>query len=150
MAARIVGSVVLAIVVIASWALGIGALTAQEPAESTGWLPPLTSDGQPDIQGIWGSADSGMFSLNIEPRDHLVSFGMPQSGGFIQSSSGHVQMPSAKTTLVVDPPSGILPHQPWALERRNSVMRSYVNPDPWQMDGQTPGWPNGVPRKSRL
>ena len=147
MTARIVCSVVLAaVLVLASWASGIGALTAQQPAESSDWIPPRTSDGQPDIQGVWGSADSGSFSLNIEPRDHLDSLGMPQSGGFIQSSSGFVQGRSAKNTLVVDPPSGILPHQPWALERRNSVMRGYVTPDPWQMDGQTPGWPNGVPR----
>ena len=143
----IVGSVVLAMMlVVASWASGIGALTAQEPVESVEWTPPRTPDGQPDIQGVWGSADSGSFSLNIEPREHLESQGMPRSAGFIQSSSGFVQGRSAKLTLVVDPPSGILPYQPWALERRNSVMRNYVSPEPWQMDGQTPGWPNGVPR----
>ena len=145
MTARVVGSVVLTLVlVLASWASGIGSLTAQEPAESTEW-PPRTPDGQPDIQGVWGSADSGNFSLAIEPRAHLQSLGMPQSGGLIQSSSGHVQR-AEKLTLVVDPPSGILPHQPWALERRNSVMVGYTNPEPWQIDPQTRGWPNGVPR----
>ena len=98
-------------------------------------------------RGVWGSFDSGRFSLNIEPTEHLRSIGMPQSGGRSVSNSGAVQeVLSGKPTLVVDPPSGILPHQAWALERRNSVMRGYVTPEPWQMDGQTPGWPNGVPR----
>ena len=118
----------------------------KEPEQPGEW-PPRTADGQPDIQGVWGSFDSGRFSLNIEPTEHLRSIGMPQSGGRSVSSSGAVQeVLSGKRTLVVDPPSGILPHQPWALERRNSVMRGYVTPEPWQMDGQTPGWPNGVPR----
>ena len=149
MTTRIVGSVVLAMVlVVASWASGIGALTAQELAESVEWTPPRTPDGQPDIQGVWGSADSGAFSKQIEPVAHLESLGMPRSSGFSQSNSGRSSLVrrSPKLTLVVDPPNGILPHQPWALERRNSVMRGYVSPEPWQMDTQTPGWPNGVPR----
>ena len=136
MAKRVVWSAVLCV------ALVVGSLVAQEPA----WQPARTPDEQPDIQGVWGSADSGMFSLNIEPTAHLRSLGMPSIGGQVVSASGAVQMPSGKQTLVVDPPSGILPHQPWALERRNSVMVSYVSPEPWQMDTQTPGWPNGVPR----
>ena len=148
MTTRVLGCAVLtvALVVAASWVWGIGSSAAQEnPAASTEW-PPRTADGHPDIQGVWGSADGGGFSWHIEPEAHLLSLDMPQERGLIQSASGSVQSPGEKLTLVVDPPSGILPYQPWALERRNSVLMGHLHPEPWQIDPQTRGWPNGVPR----
>ena len=150
MITRVIGCAVLTVgVVIASlWATGFGASAAQErPAGPTEW-PPRTADGQPDIQGVWGSADTGIFSLAIEPRSHLLSIGMPTRGLPGQSPSGTIVRPNRKPTIVVDPPTGILPHQPWALERRNSVMKGFVRPKPWQIDPQTRGWPNGVPREN--
>ena len=142
-----IGGIMLAIVLImAGWA-AVGSLIAQEPTEATTWEPPRTPDGQPNIQGVWGSADSGRYSLNMEPVEHLWFLGMPQGPRRSVSRSGAVTQTSlGRPTIVVDPPSGILPHQPWALERRNSVMRDFVSPAPWQMDTQTPGWPNGIPR----
>ena len=110
------------------------------------WQPAQTPDGQPDIQGVWGSADTGMFSLNIEPGAHLRTLDMPQGTGRIVSDQGDTFEMPTKRTIVIDPPNGVLPHQPWALARGNNVMRDYVNPELWQMDGQTPGWTNGVPR----
>ena len=146
MTKRGVGAVVLAVAcVLTLWGLGLNAVRAQESAESPAWQPPRTPDGQPDIQGVWGSADTGMFSLQMEPVAHLRTLGMPQAGFIVSNQNDEFQMPS-KSTIVVDPPTGVLPHQPWALERRNSVMRGYVSPEPWQMDTQTPGWPNGIPR----
>ena len=137
---KVVSYVVLGVSVVA------GSLVAQEPGDSTTWQAARTPDGQPDIQGVWGSADGGMFSLQLEPVAHLRTLGLPQPSGPIVSDQGDVFVMPTKTTIVVDPPSGVLPHQPWALERRNSVMREYVSPAPWQMDTQTPGWPNGIPR----
>ena len=130
-----------------SLALVVGSLVAQESADSPAWQPLRTPDGQPDIQGVWASADTGMFSLNIEPSAHLRTLGLPQRtspGGGARAQSPCPR--PTKSTIVVDPPSGILPHQPWALERRNSVMRDYRAPEPWQIDPQTRAWPNGVPR----
>ena len=146
MTKRGVGAVALAVAcVLTLWGLGLNAVRAQESAESPAWQPPRTPDGQPNIQGVWGSADTGMFSLQMEPVAHLRTLGMPQAGFIVSNQHDEFQMPS-KSTIVVDPPTGVLPHQPWALERRNSVMRGYVSPEPWQMDTQTPGWPNGIPR----
>ena len=155
MTVRSVGSVVLTVVlVLASWASGIRSQTAQEPAESSDW-PPGTLDGQPDIQGVWGSDDTGIYSLNIEPLPHLISNGMPGRGGSGTSPSGEGEAFGEQflaygkgRSIVIDPPTGILPHRPWALERRNSVMKDFIRPAPWQVDPQTRGWPNGIPREN--
>ena len=113
------------------------------------WTPPRTADGQPDIQGVWGNAEIGTWTVHYEPASYLRSLGMPPLGGFAQSNSGPIAVPTMKIreTPIVDPPDAILPYQPWALERRNSVMKDYLEPDPWQMDTQTPGWPTGIVRK---
>lgn len=103
------------------------------PIERTG--PPKTPDGQPDIQGLWANG-TAIFSLNIEPPSHLQKYGTPLAGGQF----------GVNRTIVVNPPDGILPLLPWALERRNTVMAEYKAPSPALMDPQTRGWPDGVPR----
>lgn len=150
-----------------SWAPHMGSLAAQakKPAASTRaavpkvqspkskadqW-PPRTSDGQPDIHGVWGSAIAGTFTVNVEPTSYLRSIGMPPLPSGIQSAAGSTPVPflmKLPKAAVIDPPSGILPYQPWALERRNSVMKDYPHPAPWQIDTQTRGWPSGVPREN--
>ena len=42
----------------------------------------------------------------------------------------------------------ILPYQPWAKARRDAVMMDYLHPSPSEIDSQTRGWPNGVPREN--
>ena len=113
MTKRGVGAVALAVAcVLTLWGLGLNAVRAQESAESPAWQPPRTPDGQPNIQGVWGSADTGMFSLQMEPVAHLRTLGMPQAGFIVSNQHDEFQMPS-KSTIVVDPPTGVLPHQPW-------------------------------------
>jgi hypothetical protein len=111
---------------------------------------PRTVNGQPDISGIWGSGWAGAWTVNLEPGDYLRKIGMPRIPPGIQSNSGDVPMPLKRPpkAAVIDPPTGILPYQPWALERRNSVMKDFPNPQPWQIDTQTRGWPSGVPREN--
>src|SRR5215831_6681540 len=115
---RILGSIVLAGVVFA-----VLAAAGKD-------RPPRTSDGQPDIQGMWASATHGIYSLNYESLPHLQALGMPGIPGQITSTPGSPPPDSALLayfkggSIVVDPADGILPFQPWALERRNSVMRS--------------------------
>jgi hypothetical protein len=96
---------------------------------------PRTADGRPDIQGLWANG-TAIFSLNIEPPSHLQTLGAPVAAGAL----------GVNRTIVVEPRDGILPLQPWALERRNRVMAEYRAPSPALMDPQTRGWSNGVPR----
>ena len=139
---------VVAAVLAFAWPLAIDSLAQPATPGSSEW-PTLTADGQPDIQGVWGNAEIGTWTVNYEPPSYLGPIGMPALGGFIQSNSGPIAPPSMqpRETPIVDPPDAILPYQPWALERRNSVMTGYLDPEPWQMDTQTPGWPTGIVRK---
>lgn len=156
MTTRFFGFVVLTITlgVAETWVIDGGSPAAQvkKPAgdsqdkKSTGdrrW-PPRTPDGQPNVQGVWGNPDGGIFTHALEPFDYLEGLGKPP----IPGRPGRVapRTPPRKTTYIVDPTNGILPHQPWALERRNSVMRHYQRPELWQVDPETLGWPGGIPR----
>ncbi|MBI3049947.1 MAG: hypothetical protein HYY76_16730 [Acidobacteria bacterium] len=69
--------------------------------------PPRTPDGTPDLRGVWSRAR--VSSHNVE--EHLASFGDP--GG---------------VSMVVDPPDGKIPYQPWARAQRDSNHHTYVDP----------------------
>src|SRR5262245_23818166 len=130
---------------------------AKPKAAAPDAFPPRTPDGQPNITGVWGSIDTGIYSLNWESLNHLRSLGMPAQRSGAQSAAGSPQASSSLPALVayakgkgivVDPPDGVIPYQPWALERRNNILKNYGHPEAWQVDSQTRGWPNGVPREN--
>ena len=108
---------------------------AQEPGDP--FQSARLSDGQPDIQGLWGNVLENIASLNVEPGPHLLELGAPEFEA-LRTFPG----------FVFDPPDGVLPHQPWALERRNQAMKEFLAPSPALMDPQTRGWPNGIPREN--
>ena len=65
-----------------------------------------TTDGRPDMTGIWNPSRGAM---DIE--EITAQYGEYTPGGF---------SPRAKS-LVVDPPSGKIPYQPWAAEARRKI-----------------------------
>jgi hypothetical protein len=106
--------------------------------------------------GVLGEG-TGISSLNLEPMAYLVTAGMPLRrgievpGGGAEQAAPPAAAPSPGYDLrarvrIVDPPDEILPYHPWAKERRNAIMKDYRHPTPEQIDPQTRGWPNGVPR----
>ena len=100
-----------------------------EEVDDTGpvdW-PTYLPDGQPDIEGLWHYV-GGSHGLNIEELPH------PAYPGRISPS------------MIIDPPSGILPYHPWARERRDEVLANYLTPNPAQVDQRSRGWPDGLPR----
>ena len=49
--------------------------------------------------------------------------------------------------VIVDPPDGKIPYQPWALERANNLRKDYGNPSaPANMDPVSRCFMEGVPR----
>ena len=147
--------VIVALAVLSSAACGQAPSAGAGEGAASGEWPSRTPDGQPDMQGLWAS-DTGRASLNMEPLDYLRSIGMPRrQGPGPGGGTGLGPPPAANTgsgparqrgTLLLDPSDHILPYHPWAKERRDAVMKDYLHPTPEQIDPQTRGWPNGVPR----
>jgi len=70
---------------------------------------PRTADGKPDIQGIWQVRNTAAGSL----EDHGASLGIAAGRG-----------------VIVDPPDGKIPYQPWALKKRDENYNNRAKADP--------------------
>ena len=122
----------------------LAAQQAQKPAAPAAggtYVPAKLSDGQPDIQGHWGDILENIASLNVE-RGALLAPKYAAMGGRPYPSLGMFK------GFLVDPADGLIPHQPWALKRRDEAMKEFLAPSPAMMDPQTRGWPNGMPREN--
>jgi hypothetical protein len=77
-------------------------------ARAREFTPPRTPDGRPDLRGYWTRA--GVFGTdNIE--EHAPGLGDP--GG---------------KSLVVDPPDGRIPYQPWAAAAKAGYEHTHMDP----------------------
>jgi hypothetical protein len=98
---------------------------AQTPAAPV-WQPARLSDGQPDVEGVWGAVLAGAFSLTN-----------PMTGGddFAQRLGGP---PIRRPSRIVDPADGRVPYQPWAAalqEHQSSAWEHATRP--WEIDTQS-------------
>ena len=102
-------------------------------AEQT-WNPPTTVDGQPDVQGFWANDGRALATYNIEEG----------------ADETHVRLSGNRTdthSLVVDPPDGKIPYQPWARARRTDVLDNHMNLTKWEhVDPHTRCFQSGIPR----
>ena len=98
-----------------------GSAIAQAPLSAVkAWDPPRTPDGQPDIQGYWGT-DEYAGSLETGFRDPVT---VKIQGG------RRVGTPAAlaagkPVSVITDPPDGKMPYQPWAEARRREIRSRY-------------------------
>ena len=67
------------------------------------------ADGHPDLQGIWQARNTAFADL----QDHTGALGIPAGRG-----------------VVVDPPDGKIPYQPWAAEKRQENFKNRATADP--------------------
>ncbi len=74
-----------------------GAADQQSAASAEAYVPARTSDGHPDLQGVWWVWNLARY--DVEP--HSASQGVPAGPG-----------------VIVDPTDGMIPYQPWALARK--------------------------------
>ena len=102
------------------------AVAAQEPqGEAKTWTPPRLPDGHPDMQGHWDAAGT-TGSYYIEER--VADASTPWLTGV------------ATKSMIVDPPDGKVPYQPWALAQKQQNVDQYIDPF-----GNC--FPSGVPRQ---
>jgi hypothetical protein len=104
------------------------------PAEKA-FAPARTADGQPDIQGYWSQrSDITTYSIQagfVDREEHTRIGGQaPQKG-----------------RPVIDPPSGMIPYQPWAAERAKFHHAQHLRPSkPEYLDPVSRCFEEGVPR----
>jgi hypothetical protein len=77
-------------------------------AKAEGFEPPRLPDGTPDFQGYW----TRIVARNMENIEEHPE-GLDGSGG---------------KSVIVDPPDGRVPYQPWAAARKQAHFATYINP----------------------
>jgi len=122
----------------------------QAPGASA-FSPPRTPDGQPDMQGMWANAITGLGITGLEPSSYLRSVGQP-TGARRVGNAGNNPRPAMDASiangLILDPPDRILPYQPWAKAVRDEVMKKSQQPTPEYLNPLVRGWPSGIPREN--
>ena len=153
------------LVIVATLALALAASPASAQSDES-WTPPLTPDGQPDIQGVWTNFDPTPFEApdeaDIERLAPLARWfpgtneppRMPPSepqprrevSGFADGP-GSAPRNTRRRSMVVDPPSGRIPVRDEARARRDhnliNLTDSYMNHTPWERC-ITRGVPGGI------
>jgi hypothetical protein len=100
-------------------AQGRGGRRAAAPAGPFTRLP----DGKPNMQGYWETRNF-FTAWDLETHEK-AEFGVPAGKG-----------------VIVDPPDGKIPYQPWALEKKKDIVAHHMFDDP-----QAHCWLSGVPRQ---
>ena len=124
---------VTAVVAGALWSAAIASAGegGQAPA-APAYVPARTPDGQPDMQGVWNPV--GTF-YNIQDLEFQAIYQNFRSDPARRGKS-----------LIVDPPDGKIPYQPWAAEKANMVLQHHADPTPQFLDPNARCFPQGVPR----
>lgn len=116
MRVRSIGLTIASSVVATMVSFPVSGVLAQDHAASPA-APRLTTDGQPDIQGIWRAnpgGDTYDLSGNAGPRPDYVL----QGNG----------MRRPPTRRVIDPPDGKIPYQPWAAAKQKDIQDHVDSP----------------------
>lgn len=107
--------------VVASAILATLSLAVPTTAAGQSWTPSRTPDGQPDIQGIWQAghgANNAGHSLEegcCEPDHNRMQNRAADNIGLRQQ-------------IILDPPSGKIPFQPWAAGKRREHLVNLETP----------------------
>jgi len=123
----------------------------------TDWTPPLTPDGQPNIQGVWTNFDPTPFEapndIDLERLAPLAAWfpgtNRPQRPPAPTAEPQPARQPSPwgdgpgsaprntrRQSMIVDPPSGRAPLRPSAIARRNqnliNLTDGWLTHTPWE------------------
>ncbi len=109
-------TLVLFAAIVAAGLTAMGPLSAQPPAgkgkikAKAGPVKRL-ADGKPDMNGYWQTA---VFFSAFDLEEHKeATFEVPAGQG-----------------VVVDPPNGKIPYQPWAMEKKKDMVKNHLADDP--------------------
>ena len=142
-----------ALAALATLSVTSGSLVAQGGATTSAssnvapYAAPRTSDGQPDISGMWlPGALPAVETPTDEPwrgERYAASSEFSLTGGGGGGGRGGGPAPERRPA-VVDPPDGKIPLQPWAVEKRDEIIAH--QDDPKWLDNRALCLPSGTPR----
>jgi len=92
------------------WTGSVMVVAAMSLAGAQSYTPPKTAFGQPDLQGIWQVLNTSA-AFDLEP--HTATWGVPAGLG-----------------VIVDPPGGMIPYQPWAIAKKKENFQNRDAADP--------------------
>jgi hypothetical protein len=96
-----------------------GQSPAQDTSQTPAWNPPRLSDGQPDVQGMWITAQNSVFTLTPSVQDDTLPGQRPNP------------RPNAKPRpdpSRVAEPNHQIPYQPWAKEKQLLIQAHKIDP----------------------
>jgi len=86
------------------------------------WTPSVLADGQPDVQGFFGPAKQGTYSLT-DPSNggegEVIRFHQLRAEG---------KLPPQWPSRIIDPPDGQFPYQPWARAKQQYTEAHILKP----------------------
>ena len=104
-------------------------------AEGPEWTPAVTRDGQPDIQGYWGQ------------RNNVTTYSLERGDEDRREHNRITGQRAATGKPIVDPPSGLIPFQPWAAEKYRFLLSVHTGPERVEdLDPVARGFLEGTPR----
>jgi hypothetical protein len=147
----VVVAVVALALAVAAVSQGQGTGTSSDGEGAAEWTPPVTPDGQPDLQGTWTNYTATPFEV-FDPSDTPGLYAGDPDGsargtgpGFLNDTTGRKL--TKGRSLVIDPPNGRVPIMPWAEERRNyklaNIQNHWENHTTWERC-ITRGVPGGI------
>jgi hypothetical protein len=122
---RFVGSMIVVAAVVATFLVLAPIPAAGQPPRAqpetaaTTWNPPRTRDGHPDMQGYW---DGGPVNAS-----HSIEDGCCDPIHARMQSRGPERL-GLPEPIIVDPPDGRIPYQPWAAARRTEHLFNMETP----------------------
>jgi hypothetical protein len=125
-------------------AFAVGALVAAHlgGARASAQAPPagadavaMTPDGQPDIQGYWNQ------------RNNVTTYSLERGDEDRREHNRITGQRAAMGKPIVDPPSGLIPYQPWAEKKYQYLLSVHKGPTKIQdLDPVARGFMEGTPR----
>jgi hypothetical protein len=157
------GSLTTLAILVAMASLTQAPVAGQRPASDASpnhaaktWTPSRTPDGQPDVRGMWSRRVVGAgYSLESGSNaEHLLlSAGCAQGIVGCERSAEELNAINGGrrgenfVSIIVDPPDGKVPYQPWAAAKRQGITDHHTNPRGLgDVDPQARCLLSGVPR----
>jgi hypothetical protein len=112
--------------------IAVAAAAALSAAE---WKPALTRDGQPDIQGYWAQ------------HNNVTTYSLERGDEDRREHNRITGQRAATGKPIVDPPSGLIPYQPWSEAEYRHLLAVHTGPERVEeLDPVARGFLEGTPR----